>query len=430
MPSDNAAFALALTPEKAIEFLKTKKAILNKLDEEGFKSSAAARATVIANLSNLEMTKDIYDSMIEAKAQGQPFGEWKKNLLGVFQKKGWVAGYDKGQGEWLLADPKTGEYFGTPRRLELIFRTNMQAAYSAQRYQHLRDNVDNRPYWQYSAVNDSRTRPSHSAMHGLVYRYDDPFWATFYPPNGFNCRCTVIALSSKDIERQALAVSRGETRLVSDYPRDDQQKTTAFKASENRMVIADKGFDYNIGRLTYRPNLDLYPEALAHQFAQREMSGGEFHWGYQYLEQALTQLKAQQGQTGKLSTEAMLAFRHQLSRHFKFAAGRLTEENQALLALNTATVWLSDDTLVKQMNSRLGQDFGLAEYALLPDLFFEPDTLWQEGKNYSFVKNFKTKRLLGVLKYLANTNELFLVSVREIKQPELEKMKTTKKVIK
>ncbi|URL07494.1 hypothetical protein L4F92_05200 [Avibacterium sp. 21-595] len=43
----------------------------------------------------------------------------------------------------------------------------------------MRDNVDSRPYWQYSAVNDDRTRPSHSAMNGLVYAYDDPSGTPF-----------------------------------------------------------------------------------------------------------------------------------------------------------------------------------------------------------------------------------------------------------
>ena len=73
----------------------------------------------------------------------------EKGIFEHFKKKGWIAGYDK---EYLLADPKTGEYFGSPRRLETIYRTNMQSAYSSQRYTEMRDNADNRPYWQYSAV--------------------------------------------------------------------------------------------------------------------------------------------------------------------------------------------------------------------------------------------------------------------------------------
>lgn len=53
-----------------------------------------------------------------------------------------------------------------------------------------------RPYWQYDAVNDSKTRPSHLAMDGRVFMADDPIWDTWFPPNGFKCRCTVKTLSS------------------------------------------------------------------------------------------------------------------------------------------------------------------------------------------------------------------------------------------
>ncbi|WP_265469094.1 phage minor head protein, partial [Haemophilus influenzae] len=151
----------------------------------------------------------------------------------------------------------------------------------------MRDNADNRPYWQYSAVNDDRTRPSHSAMHGLVYRYDDPFWATFYPPNGFNCRCSVIALAERDITRRNLVVGDSADRLI-DYDRKinatTTEKTTAFKLSDDKWIITDRGFDYNVGRTVYKPNLALYPESLAYQFAKREMGGEGFKFDFKQFE--------------------------------------------------------------------------------------------------------------------------------------------------
>ncbi|MGL9773172.1 MAG: phage head morphogenesis protein [Sodalis sp. (in: enterobacteria)] len=61
----------------------------------------------------------------------------------------------------------------------------------AGRYQRLRENVDQRPYWQYVAVMDSHTRPSHAARHGWGFCYDDAGWDTLFPLNGYNCRCRV-----------------------------------------------------------------------------------------------------------------------------------------------------------------------------------------------------------------------------------------------
>jgi hypothetical protein len=41
-------------------------------------------------------------------------------------------------------------------------------------------------------------------MNGKVLLYDHPWWRQNYPPNGFNCRCTVIALSRVEMERDEL----------------------------------------------------------------------------------------------------------------------------------------------------------------------------------------------------------------------------------
>ena len=71
----------------------------------------------------------------------------------------------------------------------------MQVAYQTGRYKTQVDNIDNRPYGQYVAVLDSKTRPEHAQLHGLIFWHDAPFWNSFYPPNGWRCRCRVNALS-------------------------------------------------------------------------------------------------------------------------------------------------------------------------------------------------------------------------------------------
>ena len=45
---------------------------------------------------------------------------------------------------------------------------------------------------QYRTANDDRVRPQHAALHGVTLPFSDPFWKTYYPPNGWNCRCTVV----------------------------------------------------------------------------------------------------------------------------------------------------------------------------------------------------------------------------------------------
>ncbi|MFB9086086.1 phage minor head protein [Erwinia tracheiphila] len=56
------------------------------------------------------------------------------------------------------------------------------------------------PYWQYLAILDGNTRKSHAAMHGRVFRFDDPIWDTFYPPNDWGCRCRVRTLTAAQVK--------------------------------------------------------------------------------------------------------------------------------------------------------------------------------------------------------------------------------------
>lgn len=44
---------------------------------------------------------------------------------------------------------------------------------------------------QYRTMGDSHVREEHRALNGVTLPSDDPFWKSYYPPNGWNCRCTV-----------------------------------------------------------------------------------------------------------------------------------------------------------------------------------------------------------------------------------------------
>lgn len=45
---------------------------------------------------------------------------------------------------------------------------------------------------QYRTAQDDRVREEHAALHGVTLPPSDTFWAEYYPPNGWNCRCTVV----------------------------------------------------------------------------------------------------------------------------------------------------------------------------------------------------------------------------------------------
>lgn len=45
---------------------------------------------------------------------------------------------------------------------------------------------------QYRTAADEKVRPAHAALHGITLPPSHPFWQRYFPPNGWNCRCTVV----------------------------------------------------------------------------------------------------------------------------------------------------------------------------------------------------------------------------------------------
>ncbi len=45
---------------------------------------------------------------------------------------------------------------------------------------------------QYRTQRDDKVRPEHAALDRVTLPISDTFWEEFYPPNGWNCRCTVV----------------------------------------------------------------------------------------------------------------------------------------------------------------------------------------------------------------------------------------------
>ena len=71
---------------------------------------------------------------------------------------------------------------------------------------------------QYRTAGDSKVRPAHAALNGVTLPPSDPFWQTYYPPNGWNCRCNVVQVrkSKYPATPHDEAMKRGEEALQND----------------------------------------------------------------------------------------------------------------------------------------------------------------------------------------------------------------------
>lgn len=188
-------------------------------------------AWTLAKISDVEQIEQVKQSLIQALQEGKSFREWQQALTPE-----------------MLALPKHYQ--------ETVFRTAVLSSYNGAKWTHFRAHAERRPVLRYIAINDSRTRPAHRALHGLMMPVGDARWANLAPPLGFNCRCSLVSLSDK----QAKAL--GYTGTPQELPtwEDDhgvQHTATADKgwSSPERRDLTDylrqKEAKAGLGKATY-----------------------------------------------------------------------------------------------------------------------------------------------------------------------------------
>lgn len=267
MPDETSLkYAIGLSPKKAIEYFKSKGYTFSWNWYDTWQE-AHAKAFTVAKAMRMDILQDIRDMLQKALKEGITFKEFKKELEPRLKAKGWW-------GRVMVADETgaTQVQLGSPYRLKTIYQTNMQTAYMAGRYKMFMENVDSRPYWQYVAVMDRRTRPAHAALNGKVFRYDDPFWKTHYPPLGFNCRCRVEALSEQDIEREGLPKppkpEDTERRitwkdvLINKHTGELRQVAVYHDPTTGMKIATDPGWSYNPGLVSWFPDVWRWDQDL------------------------------------------------------------------------------------------------------------------------------------------------------------------------
>lgn len=258
------SFAFNLPPEKAIEYFKSKGYAIT-FNWYDLWQEAHSKAFTVAKVMKMDILEDIRKELDKALQEGTPYQEFRNNLEPVLKKKGWW-----GYKEVVSEDGTINQVLeGAPWRLKTIFQTNMQSALSAGRYKDQIENIDDRPYLQYVAVLDDRTRPEHRLLNGKVFRYDDPFWDTHYPPLGYNCRCRVRALNPAEVKARGLKVERGSKNLSWENTKISRASGKMAKVAvyhdpvTGRDIACDPGFSYNPGKTDWTPDLSKYDRNIA-----------------------------------------------------------------------------------------------------------------------------------------------------------------------
>lgn len=114
---------------------------------------------------------------------------------------------------------------------------------------------------------DSRTRPEHAMLNGKVFRIDDPFWNTHYPPLGFRCRCRTRALTEKQVSDRGLTIDTGKDAIVWEdrlIGKSDITRPVAgyIDPITGRKIFTDPGWSSNPGKASLETALFQKAQAI------------------------------------------------------------------------------------------------------------------------------------------------------------------------
>jgi hypothetical protein len=143
----------------------------------------------------------------------------------------------------------------------------MRTSYSAAQYRKQLQDAEGRPIWVYkSKLSGKNRRQEHIALHDKAFRFDDPFWNTYYPPNGWGCQCSITTKSVSGAKRDGIETltsgPSGEPPEIKDTQGNPLDWST----------FGDPTWKYNVGREALSPNFNQYhhlPQAVLREAQAR-----------------------------------------------------------------------------------------------------------------------------------------------------------------
>lgn len=252
----------SLPPEKAIEYFKNKGYAFS-WDWRDVWQEAQARAFTVAKAMKLDVLQTIRDEVQKALDDGMMLADFQKALEPKLVDLGWWGPHEIVDADGVVSTIQ----LGSPARLKTIYETNLRTSYQAGSYREMMESMDDAPYGQFVAIIDQNTRPAHAALNGMVFRLDDPFWDTHWPPLDWGCRCSVRQLSDRDVQKKKLTVSSGEGNLAdSTITMSDGEKATVTTYRDPKTgatTATGPGWNYNPGKVEWEPDLAKYDPDIA-----------------------------------------------------------------------------------------------------------------------------------------------------------------------
>jgi len=357
-----------LAMEEAAKFWRDKK-LVSPAEFKTLSAEAKLRAFSISGIAKGDELATVFNSLQTAIEKGLSYSDFKKECAEIFARRGWT-----GKREW---------------RVQNIFRTNIQTAYNVGRYQKQKEMAEYFPYLQYNAVNDRRTRPTHRALDGKIFPVGHSFWDTWYPPNGYRCRCSTLSLTEGQLKRRGLTVEEADP---TDTPVEIADPTTGARMTVQQLM-PDPGFAHHPGKdwlatigETLTERLEKWPDQVGREQLSHMIAGGPFGKWYE-------------------------------KPSGNWPVGRLQEGQAAAIRAETRTVMLSEETVVKQKLSH--PELYADEYRFVQGAIDRGEQIMDGERNLVFI--LEEDGYVCVVKSTIDGDKVFVSSFRRLLKSEAER---------
>jgi len=381
--SDSPEFTFSPGPDRAaLDYLRAKR-IQPSFDYRDVWRQEHASAFTIAKMAEMDLLADVRDSLANALEQGKPFAQWQREIRPMLEARGWWGVKD-------MTDPVTGEKhqvrLGSPRRLKIIYQTNLRTAHAAGQWARAQRTKATLPYFRYTLGPSVRHRPEHAALEGTTLPVDDPFWDYYYPPTGYNCKCRLLQVGQAEAD-----AAGGPSPAPKIGYRDWKNKRTG--QVERVPVGITPGFDTHPGKVArdayasrlYARNLEAVPARLGSQamsaqagYLAQTMSKDVGNWVREL--QASGQARGEARVVGALSPEVVDWL-----------------ENHGHTPSNAAIV-LSDHSVLHSLRdakAQAGKTITVDDVGSLPESLANPVSVLWDTRTNSLVYVSKSQRGLG-----------------------------------
>lgn len=169
-----------LREPEVVQFIEAHASVLNQAVDEGIKEVPPADITI----ARLKESNFIFSGF-------KTFHEMNEAFPSLVDDSGHRKSFDTFLSDVQKVNETYNKYY-----LNAEYNFAVQSSLSAARWEHFSKDGD-KYNLRYQTVGDERVRISHRMLDGITLPMSSPFWDSYFPPNGWGCRCNVIQVRKK-----------------------------------------------------------------------------------------------------------------------------------------------------------------------------------------------------------------------------------------